>query len=111
MKKFLSILLAVLMTLSVCSVPVFAEDAGGSLTDISEGSALNTGSIGGLIVSVFSMIIENIKKISTDDLLNLPVGAMADFVTFIFQILRVVGVNMDGVYDKLGGILGGALAA
>lgn len=99
MKKLLAVFLAVLVIFTL-TIPVFAEEGAAD-------PGLNTTSLGALMLSVFGAMFANLKNIKVDDFLNLPANAMAGIVTMIFQVLKFLGVNLDGLYEKIGGILGG----
>lgn len=110
MKKVLCVFLALLMVFTI-SIPVSAE---GDLVDLpsspSTETSLDSNSIFGLIASFFKTIIDNIKLISTDQLLDLPVESMSSIVTGIFRILDLIGFDIDGVYSWIGTLLHGGAA-
>ncbi len=54
-----------------------------------------------LLLKTLKAIAENIRSLSVDELLNLPANAMDDVVTYFFAVFKILGLNIDSLYEKL----------
>ena len=113
-KKATSWLMIVCMVIGF--VPVFgsaaaAEDkpAATAVLAVKQPAAeldeMGSGSLFSLLMDLAKAIEENLRKISIDELLKLPSNVMDDVVTYIVAILKVLGVNIDSLYEKISHIL------
>lgn len=46
-------------------------------------------------------IAENLRSVNTDDILKLPADVMDDVVTYIFAVIKILGINLDSLYGML----------
>ena len=118
MKKFLSVLLAVVLAASFVTV-AFAEDVEGAPVVPSDGlAAINeqaadieafgdalkdkdTDAVKGAIEDAFAQAKQDIKNLTFSDILSLPTNIMDDITTAFFALLKVLGVDVDAIYEKL----------
>ena len=72
----------------------------------SEGEAEGSGSVSlmGLLWEWLKSIGLNLKTVSVEELLKLPANVMDDVLTYIFAIFKILGVNIDALYEKLSAI-------
>lgn len=124
MKKFLSILLAAVLVLSMGMIALAAEEeayeapeveaaaaeeeaAPATVSDFSaleakiKSKGLNSTDMASLMKSAVNNVTKNAKEVTVDDILNLPANVMDDVVTFIFASLKALGVDVDALYEKL----------
>ena len=62
---------------------------------------MDTGSLSGSLWAFLQAIGTNLRSLPVDDILKLPANAMDDVVTYIFAVLRWIGINLDTLYEKL----------
>ena len=60
-----------------------------------------SGGLFGALLEWLKSIGLNLQSVSVDDILNLPANAMDDVVTYIFAFLKMIGINIDALYEKV----------
>ncbi len=84
------------------SVPATAESA--VLQSEEEFDDPVSGGLFGLLLEWLKSIGINLRTVSVNDLLKLPANVMDDVVTYIFAVLKVFGVNVEALYEKLASV-------
>ena len=89
------------------SVQSFAYSSADPAAEQSEGDLenLRSDNLFELLVDTFKAIIKNLQTLSINEILNLPANSMDDVVTYIFAFLKLLGLQLDGVYEKISAIL------
>ena len=80
---------------------VLADDPGATADpDASQSEGWNANNVFDLLTELFKAIGLNLRSVSVNDLLNLPANMMDDVVTYIFGALKMLGFNVDSMYEK-----------
>lgn len=70
-----------------------------------ESKGWNSENIFGFLWDLLKAIGANLRALSVNDVLNLPANSMDDVVTYIFTLLKTIGLNLDSLYAMLSSIL------
>lgn len=54
-----------------------------------------------LMAAALKALGDSIKTVSVDDILKLPANIMDDVVTYLFAGLKLLGVDLDSLYEKI----------
>ena len=57
-----------------------------------------------LLVETFKAIFKNLQTLSINEILNLPANSMDDVVTYIFAFLKLLGLQLDTIYEKIAAV-------
>lgn len=60
----------------------------------------NSDNLFGFLWDLLKAIGENLRALSVDEVLKLPANSMDDIVTYIFSAFKLLGINMDTIYEK-----------
>ena len=74
---------------------LFSAQPEGELGEISPDNPID------FLSGFFKAIIKNLQSLSVDELLNLPANAMDDLITYVFAVFKILGINLDALYQKI----------
>lgn len=58
-----------------------------------------------LLLDTLKAIAANLRSLSVDEILSLPANAMDDVITYLFSVFKLLGLNLDTLYEKLASVL------